>query len=193
MTSPGPGVGDGGPGETPGGRQENAGTPLDSFPYGGWRPRPPRYLLLIVGVVLLVALPSWYLLTQDESRSTSYALSVTTSCPRGVWSPPAPGELTGACSYLGSLDVPTMSRLSGTYVSSNSSPIWVVVDFHDGSYNSTESNGSFALDGTAPFTWQSIPWPFGPGDAASFAAITVVSNYPITVTFQGTYSSPLIA
>jgi hypothetical protein len=148
---------------------------------------------LIVAVVLLVALPSWYVLTQDESRTTAYVLSVTTSCPNGVWSPPEPGEHTGACFYLGFLDLPSVSKLSGTYVASNSSPLWVVVGFQSGSYNSTASSGFFALSGTAPFTWASAPQPIGWGDPPTAAAITIVSNYPITVMFQGTYSSPLLA
>lgn len=186
-------LGDGSAGEASGAHQTTG--PMGSNPVlvEGRRWRRPHLLLFTVVVVLLVALPSCYILSQDESRTTPYTISVTTSCPRGVWSPPAPGELTGACSYLGFLDLPSVSKLFGSYVASNSSPLWVVVGFRSGSYNSTSSSGSFALVGTAPFTWASAPWPIGWGDPPTAAAITVVSNYPITVTFEGTYCSPLFA
>jgi hypothetical protein len=143
-------------------------------------------------VVLVAASSSYYVLTQDESKITAYVVSVTTNCPNGVWSPPAPGEFTGACFYLGFLDLPSMTKLSGTYVASNSSPLWVVIGLQDASYTSNASRGYFALNGTAPYTWASAPWPAGYGDVPTSAAITVLSNYPITVTFQGTYSSPVL-
>lgn len=145
-----------------------------------------------MSIGLFLALPSLYVLTQDEGRVTAYEFSVTTRCPHGVWSPPAPGEFTAACFYLGFFNLPLVSKLSGGYMASNSSPVWVVVGFMSGNYNSTASSGTFALSGTAPFTWVSAPWPIGFGDPQGGATITVVSNYPITVTFQGSYSSPLL-
>ena len=174
-------------------RQKAAPPSPSTVPRARSRWRRPRVYWLILAVVLLIAMPSYYVLTQDESRTTPYVLSVTTSCPRGVWSPQEPGEFTGACLYLGFLDLPSMSRLSGSYAASNSSPLWVVVGFLSANFNSTASNGSFALDGTAPYSWASAPWPFGWGDYPAAAAITVESNYPITVTFQGEYSSPALA
>lgn len=186
-----PGVGDGPVGASPG--PPAAGANPGPTALGRKRWRRARWLGLSVGVVLLVALPSLYVLTQQESRVTEFTLRVTTSCPGGVWQPPSPGEHTGACDGIQWLQLPVVSSLSGIYAASNSSPVWVVVDFVSQSYNSTTSAGAFALTGVAAFSWASAPSPFGPGDYRTGAAFVVVSNYPITVTIEGRYTSPQIA
>jgi len=125
---------------------------------------------------------------------TKFTISVTSSsCPEGVWQPPAPGEATGAYNGLQWLPLPVLSSLSGVYAASNSSPVWFVISFLSQSYSSTASAGSFALTGTTPFTWASAPPPFGPGDYQVDATLLIVSNYPITVTILGSYSSPQLA
>jgi hypothetical protein len=189
-----PGYGDGSfeAGPAPPGR----GTPTTPGPISPDRKRwrRGRWVGLILAVVLLISLPSLYYLGQQESRVTRFTISGTSSsCPTGVSLPPAPGEATGACEGLHWLSLPVLSSLPGVYTASNSSPVRVVISFLSQGYSPTASAGSFSRAGKAPFTWSSAPAPFGPGDCPVEVPFLVVSNYPITVTIEGSYSSPLFA
>jgi hypothetical protein len=147
---------------------------------------------LIVVVVLLVTVPTLYVFTQVRTETTAYSVSVATSCPRGTWKSPAPGENTGACDGMRFLPLPDLAEISGTWVASNDSPVWVVFDFWGQSYTNTSDNGSFRLSGMTPFTWQAVPSLIGSGggQAGIGTYFLVVSSFAIAVTINGTYSVP---
>ena len=153
-------------------------------------------MALVVGLIVLVASlaivasrPDARVVLDSEGSTSGFGLTVTPSCPDGTWSPPAPGELTGACRAITFLDLPSVSRLTGDYAAQNDSPLWVVISFWAQTFDSTQPYGSFGLTGHGSLDCGMSTVGFQCVNPPAAASITVVSNYPIRVSLTGNYTS----
>ncbi|MGP8072599.1 MAG: hypothetical protein ACLPZM_05670 [Thermoplasmata archaeon] len=86
------------------------------------------------------------------------------------------------------LNVSALTAVSGTWSVSNDTPVSVIILYGTDSYTNSNSatQGSFNFSGPPPFEGEP-----GTGDWVN-GWFVVISTYPVTITVQGSYASPLL-
>lgn len=140
------------------------------------------FWIVIALVVLGGATASIYVLETVPLTSKSYSITVTTQ-PIASSSAERSPLITSNDSGIGSLTVPQGSTVSGRWFVSNDTEVILFILYGSKSYDSNStSSGSFSLKGGSPFgsSGPNVVW------------FDVISPYPVSVTFQGKFTAPLL-